>query len=205
MKNIRTGDLGKIFRIEKIKKWTKEEEDLLLSLVSANRRNKWQEICKSFKNKNARDCHKRFNEIRVDIERGGWTKKEDELIVNLVESFGKSWLNISKVLKNRTGKQIENGSINVLDNKIKKEKFSLEEDLRLLKLHGIYGNKWVKLVKFFPGRSADKLKNRYNSSIKNKATLLKCIDSLSNTKDNVIYLFNICLIYRALRKSLKTT
>jgi len=52
--------------------------------------------------------------------------------------------------------------------KLKKEKFTEEEDNKLYSLFKQYGSRWSSIAKYFPKRTADMIKNRYHSSIKKR-------------------------------------
>jgi len=160
-----------IFSIKKIKaqkKWTKEEDDLLIFLAENYKEKHWKEISKSFTKKNSLQCFSRYKRIRPGIVKGSWTKEEDSRIVELVNKYGKTWSKIAKTLGTRNGKQIRDRFLNVLDPSIKKGKFSDDEDSLLISLYHEYGSRWATIAKFFPSRTADMIKNRFHSSIKKK-------------------------------------
>lgn len=160
---------SKIFHIAKIKnkkKWTTDEDILLISLAEQYKEKHWKNISKYFQNKNPLQCFSRYKRIRPGIIKGSWSKEEDEQILNLVKQYGKSWSKIAKLLNTRNGKQIRDRFTNVLDPEIKKGKFSDEEDKLLIKLYISYGPKWAIISKSFPNRTADMIKNRFHSSIK---------------------------------------
>jgi myb proto-oncogene protein len=163
--------LNKIFAIRKVKnqkKWTREEDELLISLAEKYNEKHWKEISKMFANKNALQCFSRYKRIRPGIVKGSWKKEEDVEIMKLVSKYGKSWSKISKILNTRNGKQIRDRFINVLDPEIKKGKFTDEEDRKLIQLFQQYGPKWATISKYYPNRTADMIKNRFHSSIKKK-------------------------------------
>ena len=57
---------------------------------------------------------------------------------------------------------------------VRKDEWSVEEDRLIMDLVQRYGTKWSKIVKMFPGRSDNAIKNRYNSTMrKNQRRLLK--------------------------------
>ncbi|WVZ76948.1 hypothetical protein U9M48_024860 [Paspalum notatum var. saurae] len=56
----------------------------------------------------------------------------------------------------------------ILDPAINKGPWSQQEELRLIRAHQIYGNKWCKMVKHFPGRTNDALKGHWRGSMKSK-------------------------------------
>jgi hypothetical protein len=170
-KNIKNSNL--IFSIKKIKnqkKWTREEDELLIALAEKYNEKHWKEISKRFIKKNSLQCFSRFKRIRPGIVKGSWKKEEDYRIIDLVNKYGKAWSKISKILGTRNGKQIRDRFINVLDPEIRKGKFTDEEDRKLISLFRQYGSKWATIAKYYPNRTADMIKNRFHSSIKKKLT-----------------------------------
>ena len=170
MKNKRRGS-NIIFSIKKIKnqkKWTKEEDELLIALAEKYNEKHWKEISKRFVKKNSLQCFSRYKRIRPGIIKGSWKKEEDLKIMDLVNKYGKSWSKISKILGTRNGKQIRDRFINVLDPEIRKGRFSEEEDRKLISLYKQHGPKWATIAKYYPNRTADMIKNRFHSSIKKK-------------------------------------
>lgn len=49
---------------------------------------------------------------------------------------------------------------------IRREAFSLDEDLKILELRMKIGNKWSEIVKDLPGRTENSVKNRFNCMFK---------------------------------------
>jgi hypothetical protein len=174
-----------IFSIKKIKnqkKWTREEDEMLISLAEKFKEKHWKEISKRFSKKNSLQCFSRYKRIRPGIVKGSWKKDEDLKIIELVQRYGKSWSKISKQLGTRNGKQIRDRFINVLDPEIRKGKFTDDEDKKLVLLFRQYGPKWATIAKYYPNRTADMIKNRFHSSIKKKLTSEEC-EQLNFLKD----------------------
>ena len=168
----------KIFIIKKVinqKKWTKEEDEELIKLVSIHNGKKWKDIASNFHNKNPLQCFSRYKRIRPGIYKGSWKKEEDNLILSLIEKHGTSWSKISKIIKTRNGKQIRDRYINVLCPNINKKKFSPEEDYLLMQLYEKYGPKWATFNKFF------KDNNIINKKI--KINLNKKCKKINNNKE----------------------
>jgi hypothetical protein len=165
-KNMRSSLIFQIIKIKNKKKWTCDEDKMLIRLAEAHREKHWKDISKHFTNKNALQCFSRYKRIRPGIIKGAWSREEDDKIMRLVKIYGKSWSKISKVLVSRNGKQIRDRFINVLDPEIKKGKFTEEEDNTLINLYMHYGPKWATISKHFENRTADMIKNRFHSSIK---------------------------------------
>jgi hypothetical protein len=177
-----------IFSIKKVKnqkKWTREEDELLIALAEKYNEKHWKEISKRFAKKNSLQCFSRYKRIRPGIVKGSWKKEEDIKIIELVNKYGKSWSKISKILGTRNGKQIRDRFINVLDPEIKKGKFTDEEDRKLIALYKQHGPKWATIAKYYNNRTADMIKNRFHSSIKKKL-VTDFPENFSNLKEYMI-------------------
>ena len=146
--------------------WTKEEDKILLQNVERFNFKNWNLIASYIKGRTAIQCSARYKRIKPGIKKGYWTKEEDIKLKNLYNIFGKNWSKISKLMPERTGKQIRDHFLNSLDENLNKNQFSKEEDLKIISLFKIYGNSWVKIAKKFNGRTGDMVKNRYYSSLK---------------------------------------
>jgi len=49
-----------------------------------------------------------------------------------------------------------------------KKKWTLEEDLLIIKLYKEHNARWSEMAKFVPGRTDNQIKNRYNSNLKKR-------------------------------------
>ena len=49
---------------------------------------------------------------------------------------------------------------------IRKDAWTTEEDLKLIELHEMYGNKWADIAKTLAGRTDNQIKNRWNSALR---------------------------------------
>jgi hypothetical protein len=76
-----------------------------------------------------------------------------------------------------------------LDPQLKKGRFTLEEDNKLIRLYLYHGPKWATISKHFPNRTADMIKNRYHSSIKKLIFRNNRNENNFNLMDKVNYLF----------------
>ena len=156
----------KIFKIRKIKTWSRQEDELIKEMILNRKRKSWTSIIKLMNKKSSLDCIARFKSICFN--RGKWTPEEDEVLLKYYSVLGGNWAAISKLMKVRNWKQVRDRYTNHLDPQISQNSFSDDEDLRIYQLHQIYKNKWSSYIKHLPHRTADKIKNRFNSSIRRK-------------------------------------
>jgi len=70
--------------------------------------------------------------LNPQLVKGPWSKEEDKLVLSLVQSNGaQKWTNIAHYLPGRIGKQCRERWHNHLNPRIKKNEWSLEEELIL--------------------------------------------------------------------------
>lgn len=164
-----------ICKSKKIISWNAQEDYILLSLISTNSKNSWMAVAEKLPGKSPYHCFLRYRSIRPGLKKGSWTPEEDIKIKAGVETYGKKWFLIAKKLfTNRNAKQIRDRYINYLDPNIKTGKFCLEEDQKIIQLFDKYGNKWSIIQQHISDRSADAIKNRYNSSLRKKRKNIVC-------------------------------
>lgn len=164
------------------RKWTKEEDDLLLEIVEnyTNRKIKWPEVSNKINGKTTRQCYSRYRQINPKLNKGAWTDKEDNDLMHFSKKYGKKWSMIAKLMKTRSSKQIRDRYLNCLDENLTKTPFSAEDDQRILELVQEYGSNWSLIAKQMPGRTGDNIKNRYNWSIRYKLEKPLDIYEISN-------------------------
>ena len=90
------------------------------------------------------------------------------ILLDLIKKFGKNWSLLAKYMPSRSGKQIRDRFLNTLDSNVNKDKFTPEEDKKLIQLYTKFGTSWSKLSNYFPGRTGDMIKNRFYSSLRKK-------------------------------------
>ncbi|OHT16643.1 Myb-like DNA-binding domain containing protein [Tritrichomonas foetus] len=132
--------------------WTAEEDELLSKLVSQSQQaNSWSVIAKYFPNKTAPQIAGRWEKVlNPCLVKGSWTREEDQVILNFVQTNGdKDWAKLALLLNGRTGKQCRERFKNHLDPNLVRNPWTPEEDQHLIDLHSQYGNQWTKISSFF--------------------------------------------------------
>ena len=83
-------------------KWTKDEDNKIIKLVGLYGKS-WSKIAKDFKTRNGKQIRDRYlNVLDPSINRGKFTKEEDELLTKLYRQKGQKWAEISKFFTART-------------------------------------------------------------------------------------------------------
>lgn len=109
---------------------------------------------------------------RQRFSKRNWTPEEDTLLRRLVkaEPGEFNWSDIARHFVNRVGKQCRERWHNHLRDNLKKAVWTEEEDARLIRMHAAHGNSWAYLTQFFPGRTDNMIKNRWNTTLNRRQT-----------------------------------
>lgn len=141
--------------------WSKQQDEVLINIVNSTQTKRWIAASNAIKTKTPFQCHQRYKLLNPKLKKGKWTSQEDEQLINLVAIIGKSWNLISKLIKNRSNKQIMNRYLEYLNDNLDMKDFTQAEDEQLMKYFPIYGKHWNRYLSFFPNRSARKIRRRY--------------------------------------------
>ncbi|XP_051117329.1 transcription factor MYB75-like [Andrographis paniculata] len=102
--------------------------------------------------------------------KGSWTAEEDCLLRNCINTYGegKWYLVPQRAGLNRCRKSCRLRWLNYLKPDIKRGEFSKDEVDLLIRLHKLLGNRWSLIAGRIPGRTANDVKNFWNSHAVNK-------------------------------------
>lgn len=114
-----------------------------------------------------------------------FTVMEDKRLRELVAQFGaKRWRMIAQHMPGRTGRQCRDRYCNYLSPDFYNDKWTPEEDALLLEKHGEFGSHWTKLAVFFPGKTANNIKNRWNYSVSRMKDRHEVLEELQRKNQN---------------------
>ena len=92
-----------------------------------------------------------------------FTPEEDQLLLSLVEKYGQnSWTDIAEKIPGRSSRQCKERYLTYLCPTVNHSPWTEDEDVLLLQKVHEMGKRWSDMSKFFNGRTANAIKNRYH-------------------------------------------
>lgn len=104
------------------------------------------------------------------LKKGPWTPEEDKKLIDYIHKNGPgNWRILPRNAGlQRCGKSCRLRWANYLRPDIKRGKFSSHEEVAIIQLHRILGNKWSAIAGRLPGRTDNEIKNYWNTHIRKK-------------------------------------
>jgi hypothetical protein len=97
------------FGLSSKKKFSEEEDRLLVYFVSVYGPNDWQSVAWNMKGRTIRQCRDRWKYyLNPEVSRADWTKDEDRLLIEKYEQFGPHWSKFVPFFEGRTVIDIKN-------------------------------------------------------------------------------------------------
>ena len=156
---------------KKINRWSAEEDEILLNLIkNSSTPINWVQISTHFQNKSARQCYLKYRHINPILNKGRWSKDEDDLLYKLIEQYGKNWAKISEILKNRSCKQVRDHFMYCSSTN---HKFTDEDDNQIKQLYLEHGSKFSFFASIMQGKTRESIKYRFYSKLNKELNELK--------------------------------
>ncbi|XP_019154715.1 PREDICTED: transcription factor MYB90-like [Ipomoea nil] len=108
---------------------------------------------------------------KTGMKKGAWTEQEDNLLRKYIQEFGEGkWHQVpAKAGLNRCRKSCRLRWLNYLRPDIKRGDFAWDEVDLIIRLHKLLGNRWSLIAGRLPGRTANDVKNYWNTHLKKTA------------------------------------
>lgn len=117
---------------------------------------------RNYKAKNTKNQRSKHHKIR-------FTPQQDIILKQEVKNNpNPKWNEIAKKIPGKTAKQCRERYQHFLAPTINRIPWTIEDDALLVQCHQLYGTDWAKIAEFFPGRTNNDVKNRYNAHLKKK-------------------------------------
>ncbi|XAR71414.1 hypothetical protein NMG60_11028663 [Bertholletia excelsa] len=129
---------------------------------------------------------------RLGVRKGAWIEEEDILLKKCIEKYGdgKWHLVPQRAGLNSCRKSCRLRWLNYLKPNIKRGNFTVDEVDMIIRLHKLLGNRWSLIAGRLPGRTANDVKNYWNTHLHKKLATQKenqkKLVCLKVTKNNII-------------------
>ncbi|KAL4652310.1 hypothetical protein ACB092_01G223800, partial [Castanea dentata] len=106
------------------------------------------------------------------VRKGAWTEEEDIRLKQCIEKYGEGKWHLVPIHSglNRCRKSYRLRWLNYLKPNIKRGNFSADEVDLMLRLHKLLGNRWSLIAGRLPGRTANDVKNYWNTHLLKKGS-----------------------------------
>ncbi|KAJ5070560.1 snRNA-activating protein complex subunit 4 [Anaeramoeba ignava] len=149
-------------------KWTQHELDSLSEIANRHNARNWIMISQEqYESTHIRrtvsQCFTVYQRyLASKFQRFPWTQEEDELLIRLYNKFPKRWTKIAEFIPNRNAQQcLHRYGKRISPTIKKKQKWTFEEDSKLVLAMKIYGKNWALITKHLPGRSDLQCRERF--------------------------------------------
>ncbi|CAM5163846.1 unnamed protein product [Eretmochelys imbricata] len=155
----------------KRKEWTKEEDQMLLQLVQEMRVGShipYKKIAYYMEGRDSMQLIYRWTKsVDPNLRKGFWTPEEDAKLLAAVAKYGeRDWYKIRTEVPGRSDAQCRDRYLNALHHDVKKGRWSLDEEEKLIELvekHGV--GHWTKIASELPHRTGSQCLSKWKAMI----------------------------------------
>jgi hypothetical protein len=140
-------------------KWTPEEDAKLTEVVKELGSNNWITVAALVPGRTNQQCRRRWVEsldhttARKDKRNKRWTVEEDAKLTKVVTEHGNKWSEVATLIPGRTNNQCRQRWEKSLDPDINTDKWTAQEEARLVDAVQKRGKDWVAVAALVPGRT----------------------------------------------------
>jgi hypothetical protein len=140
-------------------KWTPEEDAKLTEVVKELGSNNWITVAALVPGRTNQQCRRRWVEsldhttARKDKRNKRWTVEEDAKLTKVVTEHGNKWSEVATLIPGRTNNQCRQRWEKSLDPDINTDKWTAQEEARLVDAVQKRGKDWVAVAALVPGRN----------------------------------------------------
>ncbi|XP_032666177.1 snRNA-activating protein complex subunit 4 [Odontomachus brunneus] len=144
--------------------WTKLEDEhlqLVLSKLQIGNYIPWAEVAIYMGNRTKQQVYTRWMyRTAPHLTKGRFNYMETKTLLEAIKQYGTNFSKISRyVMPHRTTVQLNNHYQSIHQSKV--NKWTHEDDVKLLKLHKKHGNDWVKIAKSFTLKTRTQVRHRH--------------------------------------------
>ena len=82
-----------------VNEWTAEEDERFTKQIQICGTHNWKIIAEHFAGKSAKHCRLRWhNHLNPDIKRIGWSREEDQILLQYHRQLGNKWARVSLII-----------------------------------------------------------------------------------------------------------
>jgi broad specificity phosphatase PhoE len=149
--------------------WTKED-DLRIIEMKENEMKSWAVIAECFTGRSVHVCEARYSSVLKQGEKRAkgveWSNDDDLRIIEMWENEKKSWKDIAKCFTGRSSRACQTRYYRARKGGDKREKWSNDDDLRIIEMKENEKKSWADIAECFTGRTLCACRDRYGYVLK---------------------------------------
>ncbi|XP_012286233.1 snRNA-activating protein complex subunit 4 [Orussus abietinus] len=155
-------------KVNTMRSWSKAEDQKLSEIVEKVKFGDfvpWGEVASYMPNRTKQQVYFRWMySLAPHLKKGRFTKEEDQILLDAVKKFGDNFKRISAfVMPHRSTIQLSDHYHTLLTRKVCVTGWTLEDDEKLIELHGQFRADWSAIAQHFTHKTRVQLRHRYSA------------------------------------------